>query len=344
LPEGLSAGAPPSRVQPLDQDLRGRAQGQHRPRRSRLPGPASGHQRRAVPRRSAGPRLPRVAPARASPPGLDPQARRRGVRRIRARHRHPQGDRPAAAPLRRGGALRDGAGQRRDDQARGRDRDRPRDPPRARRAARREGEDASRRAVLRRGLPPPARHHPPPGEALLPRGREVHRVPARRVMRARAAILLFGAALACRGPRPAGGPTACTHVQAVRQLRGAPVCEDVWTCARPSGGRFDRVGLHRLAACEGATGPVVVYLPGMHMNGELPVADPRYDLRLYLAAAGVRTWGLDYRTHAVPADATPKDLRALGPWTAEVFTDDAAWAVAFAHSIDAGPLYVAGFS
>jgi len=163
-------------------------------------------------------------------------------------------------------------------------------------------------------------------------------------MRARLAVLLCLAALACRGPRPATAPGACTHVQAVREQRGIEMCEDVWTCARPPGGRFDRVGLHRLAACEGATGPVVLYLPGMHMNGELPISDPRYDLRLYLAAAGLRTWGLDYRTHAVPPDASAADLQALARWTADVFTDDAAWAVAFARSIDPGPLYVAGFS
>ncbi len=163
--------------------------------------------------------------------------------------------------------------------------------------------------------------------------------------RVRAAIvLLLGAALACRSPHPGGPPASCTHVQAVRQLRGAPVCEDVWTCGRPPAGRFDRIGLHRLAPCEGASGPVVLYLPGMHMNGELPIPDPRYDLRLYLAAAGLRTWGLDYRTHAVPPDAAPADLDALGHWNANVFADDAAWAAAFVGSTDPGPLYVAGFS
>jgi pimeloyl-ACP methyl ester carboxylesterase len=82
----------------------------------------------------------------------------------------------------------------------------------------------------------------------------------------------------------------------------------------------------------------------MHMNGDLPLVDPRHDLRVYLAAAGFRTWGLDYRTHAVPPDATPADLETLGRWTADVFTDDAAWAAAFVRGAEAGPLYVAGFS
>src|SRR5437867_12470427 len=98
-----------------------------------------------------------------------------------------------------------------------------------------------------------------------------------------AAVLLIAAAPGCRGPHPDGGRAACTHVQAVRELQGTALCEDVWTCARPPGGRFDRLGLHRLALCENATGPIVLYLPGMHMTGELPIAEPRHDLRVYLA-------------------------------------------------------------
>jgi pimeloyl-ACP methyl ester carboxylesterase len=133
-------------------------------------------------------------------------------------------------------------------------------------------------------------------------------------------------------------------VQAVRELRGTAMCEDAWTCVRPPAGRFDRIGLHRLAPCEGASGPVVLYLPGMHMNGELPIADPLHDPRVYLAAAGFRTWGLDYRTHAVPADASAGDLAELRRWTSGVFADDVAWAAAFVRGADTGPFYVAGFS
>jgi len=164
--------------------------------------------------------------------------------------------------------------------------------------------------------------------------------------RQRAAFLLLcGLALACRGPRTAPSSAAtCTHVQSVREVRGLALCEDVWTCGRPPGGRFDRVGLRRLAACEGTLGPVLLYLPGMHMNAELPIVDPRYDLRLYLAQAGISAWGLDYRTHAVSADASPGDLAPLGAWSAETFAEDALWAVRFVRSIDTGPLYLAGFS
>ena len=159
-----------------------------------------------------------------------------------------------------------------------------------------------------------------------------------------ALALLAVAALGCRGPRPSRPEGSCAHVQAVRELHGSPLCEDVWTCSRPPGGRFDRIGLRRIALCEGATGPVVLYLPGMHMNAELPLVEPRHDFRLYLAAGGVRAWGLDYRTHAVPPDASPDDLRALGGWTVDRFVDDVAWAAGFVRGADPGPLFVAGFS
>ncbi len=157
-------------------------------------------------------------------------------------------------------------------------------------------------------------------------------------------LALLVAALACRGPRAERPVGACTHLQAVRQVRGTALCEDAWACVRPPAGPFDRVGLHRLARCEGASGPVVLYLPGMHMNSELPATEPQYDLRLYLAAGGVRTWGLDYRTHAVPAEASEADLEALGRWTTEVFLGDVGWATGFVRSSDPGPLYLAGFS
>jgi hypothetical protein len=163
----------------------------------------------------------------------------------------------------------------------------------------------------------------------------------------RAALLVSVLVLlqACRGLSPEAPTTACTRVRAERLVEGAPLCEDAWTCGRPPGGKFDRVGLHRLAACDApADAPVLLYLPGMHMNGELPIADPRNDLRLFLAARGVRTWGLDYRTHAVPQTATPEELETLARWTADVFRDDAAWAAAFVRAADGRLDHVAGFS
>ena len=103
----------------------------------------------------------------------------------------------------------------------------------------------------------------------------------------------------------------CTHVTAERHLRGTLVCEDVWTCERPPGGRFDRIGLRRLAACEGASGPVVLYLPGMHMNARVPAGDPRHDLRLYLVDAGFRTWGIDSVIRVRPLGRTSLTIISL---------------------------------
>lgn len=163
-------------------------------------------------------------------------------------------------------------------------------------------------------------------------------------MRTLAALALLLPLLACRGPSPERSNASCTHVQAERELNGAVLCEDAWTCTQPPGGRFDRLGLHRLALCQGAAGPVVLYLPGMHMNGELSAVDPNQDVRLYMAAAGIRTWSLDYRTHAVPPDASAADLEVMRKWNADLFADDAVWAAGFVRGADQGPFHLAGFS
>jgi hypothetical protein len=165
----------------------------------------------------------------------------------------------------------------------------------------------------------------------------------------RAAALVVAALLlaqGCRGPLPGSSdPGACRRVRAERVAEGTPLCEDVWTCERPPRGEFDTVGLHRLAACDApADAPVVLYVPGMHMNGELPLNEPRNDLRLFLAIRGVRTWGLDYRTHAVPPTATPQELETLARWTSDVFRDDAAFAASFVRAADGRLDHVVGFS
>ena len=164
-------------------------------------------------------------------------------------------------------------------------------------------------------------------------------------MRRPKSLLLVAAlaAAACRGPRPEVENARCTHVRAERPVRGVAVCEDAWSCTRPPDDRFDQVGLRRVAACNAGPGPVVLYFPGMHMNSER-IGDARTDLLVYLAQAGVRTWAFDYRTHAVPADATTAALEPLRGWTAELFARDAAWAAGFVASIDRGPLFLAGFS
>jgi pimeloyl-ACP methyl ester carboxylesterase len=157
------------------------------------------------------------------------------------------------------------------------------------------------------------------------------------------ALLLTAAALGCRGPAPERPRGNCAHVQSERQAYGRALCEDGWTCSRSSG-RFDRIGIHRLGPCQNASGPIVLYLPGMHMNGELPVVDPYGDVRVYLAAEGVRSWSLDYRTHSVPADAPPADLELMRGWDSNLFVEDIAWAAGFVRGADPGPFYLAAFS
>ncbi len=162
-------------------------------------------------------------------------------------------------------------------------------------------------------------------------------------------LLLTIAAMGCGGrARVSRGddatPAACVRLQGERQVRGETLCEDVFSCFRPPGGVVDRIGLRRVARCAGATGPVVLYFPGMHMNGEISGNSANFDLRLYLAQAGIRTWSLDYRTHAVRPEASQEELQALAAWSRERFLDDAAWATTFVRSADPGPLYLAGFS
>ena len=161
-----------------------------------------------------------------------------------------------------------------------------------------------------------------------------------------AAVTVLALGCSSTGPRvERGGQGSCTRVQAVRQVHGESVCEDVFTCVRPPGGPLDRIGLRRLALCDhGGLGPVVLYLPGAHMNVDRAPTDARYDLRLYLAIVGARTWGIDYRPHAVAATADERELATLAGWDAGVLVDDAAWASGFVRGMDPGPLFVAGFS
>ena len=104
-----------------------------------------------------------------------------------------------------------------------------------------------------------------------------------------------------------------------RVLDTAPaVTETNWISVRgPSA--FDRIGLHRLAAGFKPPGPVVIYLPGTNMNGELPLANPDHWLPLYLAIDGVNVWTLDYRTHFIPPDTPQSGLSELAGWTDDLF-------------------------
>jgi pimeloyl-ACP methyl ester carboxylesterase len=167
-------------------------------------------------------------------------------------------------------------------------------------------------------------------------------------LRRAAVCLLLLAVTGCGGRArvtKAEDPTAaCVRLQGEREVRGQKLCEDVFSCYRPPKGVVDRIGLRRLAPCAGASGPVVLYLPGMHMNGEIASNNANHDFRLYLAQAGIRTWSLDYRTHSVRPEASQEDLQTLAGWDRERFIDDAEWAATFVRSSDPGPLVLAGFS
>lgn len=125
---------------------------------------------------------------------------------------------------------------------------------------------------------------------------------------------------------------------------GSPVSEKVWTAARPPGGAFDKVSLHRYRAA-GEPVATLLYLPGTNMNGALALTDEAHNLWLFLAARGVEVFALDYRTHAVPADASPDALAAMKDWDSAVFVDDIRAAAAKARAESGrAKLFVAGFS
>jgi pimeloyl-ACP methyl ester carboxylesterase len=158
------------------------------------------------------------------------------------------------------------------------------------------------------------------------------------------AVLACVLAVAC-GPLRSRPPRPGDVTQATQTLTDG-LCETEYTLLRPRGGPFDRVRARRLAKCDvkGGGAPVVLYLPGMHMNADVPADGGAPDFRRPLAAAGVRVWSVDYRTHFVPADASPDALDDLIPWTQIVFAGDAEALAALSRTVDTGPLYLAGFS
>ncbi len=135
---------------------------------------------------------------------------------------------------------------------------------------------------------------------------------------------------------------------APRELKGAPgIYESRFETVRgPS--PFDQIALHRVAA--GPKPPenpaaVLLFLPGTNMNGEVGIDEPRHNLMVYLAAKGIDTWALDYRTHFIPPATSESDLSELKGWTDELFESDIDAASAFASaSTHRVKLFVGGFS
>jgi len=125
------------------------------------------------------------------------------------------------------------------------------------------------------------------------------------------------------------------------------VTETGWTAAVGKSA-FDRIGLHRLTSGFNPGAPLILFLPGTNMNGELPLTDPDHWLPLYLAVHGCEVWALDYRTHFVPPDTPQPGLAELRGWTDARFVSDIDAAVNFILTAAAGRaqrrLYIAGFS
>jgi len=121
------------------------------------------------------------------------------------------------------------------------------------------------------------------------------------------------------------------------------VTETSWISVRGKSD-FDRIGLHRLAAGS-SRGPLVLFLPGTNMNGELPLTDPRHWLPLYLAVNGADVWSIDYRTHFIPPQTPMAHLAELRGWNDGLFVSDIAAAVDFILATTGHHrLFLAGFS
>jgi pimeloyl-ACP methyl ester carboxylesterase len=174
-----------------------------------------------------------------------------------------------------------------------------------------------------------------------------------------AQILSIAVACGTAAPRLPARADGWQRLVAGRPIPGvAALCEDRWETARPSGGPYDRIGLHRIAPCAAAPSiprpgplrdevarPAILYLPGTHMHGGLTLFDAAHEFRLHLAERGFTVWSLDYRTHFVPPETT--DLDFMRAWTSAVFLED----IAFAYdAVRANPdtagrgVVLAGFS
>lgn len=134
-------------------------------------------------------------------------------------------------------------------------------------------------------------------------------------------------------------------VQAERPLiDGAKVSETIYATARPPGGRFDTIRVHRYRAA-GKPIASLLFLPGTNMNGASALTDERHNLWLWLAARGIDVFALDYRTNAVPPATEIGTLGEMKGWTSELFMSDvrAARDLMLRES-RAAPVFVAGFS
>jgi pimeloyl-ACP methyl ester carboxylesterase len=151
------------------------------------------------------------------------------------------------------------------------------------------------------------------------------------------------------------------EVGAPREIKGGPgncrIYEQTYQ-ATVGKSPFDKIALHRVFKVEPAhlgqvvpqlhrasePVPIVLYLPGTNMNGEMALDDPRYSFQVYLAEDGINVWSMDYRTHFIPPQTPQSDLSELAGWTNELFENDVETAAKFVREKTGVKLYVAGFS
>lgn len=141
-----------------------------------------------------------------------------------------------------------------------------------------------------------------------------------------------------------GGIGQWSEVAAERPLHGAAgVRETVWSAPRPPGGPYDTIEVHRYRGADESSA-TLLYLPGTNMNGEVSLAEERYNLWIWLARRGVDVFALDYRTHQVPPEGVD-DFRFMQAWSMRQFVEDAAAAGVLArHASGREDYFVAGFS
>ena len=158
-------------------------------------------------------------------------------------------------------------------------------------------------------------------------------------MRAAVLPLLLPLLLACASLRADAWEPSLAE-QPLEGVEG--VTETRFATARPPGGAFDRIELHRYRS-SGPSRAALLYLPGTYMNGEAALRDERHSLWLYLARRGVEVWALDYRTHSVPPEPGEHDFMA--DWTLQRFASDAREALGQVVRASGHPrVFVAGFS
>ena len=153
--------------------------------------------------------------------------------------------------------------------------------------------------------------------------------------------LFFAFALLAATPAAADAPWTGA---AEAPLAGvADIRETRWEAARPPGGTYDRIRVHRYRSA-GPAKAALLYLPGTNMNGQVALADEDHNLWVFLARRGVEVYALDYRT-AFPPSSGVSDLGFMANWTVDAFTEDVRAAASLARKESGRPkLFVAGFS